>query len=548
MPSTQPNPDDSAPPRLVLQPTRGPGRPDVVLDQAGRFALGRDRSCEVRLEHEAVSKRHATIEWRAGRWWLADAASRHGTHLNSVRLASGSEAPLCDGDAVRVPPWTFRVRIGGTPTISSCRAAEDPPGSTIRDFGARALEPVRSRDAEAIARGATALAIADSEASLIATLLDQLLLATGMTRGAALRQGPAPDELEVLDVRPSEPQRFRFSRTLVATAAQGRAARLSSMPTAMAAVSVVELELLEALCVPVMNESGPAFLVYLDARRDETAPIESAEAVCVAMAQVAAAALQRIAARSVRDRLLVLEHDLVVAAQVQARLLPPPSGIVGPARYDYRFLPGRSLSGDLFDIVAPDRTRAAFWLGDVAGKGAGASVLMASVQATIRGAIGRGDGIARAVAEANREMARLTGGARFVTLFLAELDADARTLSVIDAGHGLAAIIDAESRVEALRADGGPPLGVDAGHEYGVTRLPFDPRARIVVFSDGFVDQPIGPLGTLGLQGILDLLRNTEEARLLDGACECLRNHAAAWGQRDDATIARITLADGAPV
>src|SRR6478672_8543160 len=76
------------------------------------LTLGRHANCDLLLpaDAERVSRFHARFAHVDGEGWrLSDLGSRWGTFLNGVKMASGSEVPLSDGDLIRISPWTFSL-------------------------------------------------------------------------------------------------------------------------------------------------------------------------------------------------------------------------------------------------------------------------------------------------------------------------------------------------------------------------------------------------------------------------------------------------------
>ncbi len=71
--------------------------------------LGRDPICEIRLEDEAISARHAKFSFHHGQWWIEDLDSTNGTSLNGMKLTTATV--LADGDDVKCGNATLQVRM-----------------------------------------------------------------------------------------------------------------------------------------------------------------------------------------------------------------------------------------------------------------------------------------------------------------------------------------------------------------------------------------------------------------------------------------------------
>src|SRR6478672_11523456 len=86
--------------------------PIQLIGKPEGLTLGRHANCDLLLpaDAERVSRFHARFAHVEGEGWrLSDLGSRWGTFLNGVKMASGSEVPLSDGDLIRISPWTFSL-------------------------------------------------------------------------------------------------------------------------------------------------------------------------------------------------------------------------------------------------------------------------------------------------------------------------------------------------------------------------------------------------------------------------------------------------------
>ncbi len=87
------------------------------------LTLGRDPACELQLQDEAVSARHAKFSFHHGQWWIEDLSSTNGTSLNSILLTTATV--LTDGDEVRCGKALLHVTLNnGTPIRQPTTAEE----------------------------------------------------------------------------------------------------------------------------------------------------------------------------------------------------------------------------------------------------------------------------------------------------------------------------------------------------------------------------------------------------------------------------------------
>lgn len=73
---------------------------------SGRLTLGRSPRCELVLEDDTVSRRHATLRLHEGRWYLVDLDSSNGTWVNGRRTFNAEVRP---GDEIRLGAVRFRL-------------------------------------------------------------------------------------------------------------------------------------------------------------------------------------------------------------------------------------------------------------------------------------------------------------------------------------------------------------------------------------------------------------------------------------------------------
>lgn len=182
-----------------------------------------------------------------------------------------------------------------------------------------------------------------------------------------------------------------------------------------------------------------------------------------------------------------LESELARAGQVQAELLALAPPKLAGFELAARCVPARDVGGDFYTWYEPSHGVLKLTVGDVMGKGMAAALLMATVRAAMR-AVRAEASPSVTVAQAGRALqADFERSGTFVTLFHAQLDAAARRLTYVDAGHGHVFVRRADGRREPL-SGGGLPLGMfpDQPYQEGSTTLA--PGDALVIYSDGLVE------------------------------------------------------------
>ncbi len=533
-------------PSYSLRPLTAPadGRPlePKPLEGSDRLVLGRSSEAQWTIPEQAVSRRHASVERHGDGWSVRDLGSRHGTFVNGRRLAGDEAVLLAPGDLLQLGSWACRVADAGSVPRHTTHVAEATPGSTV----ARATEGLRSglgqRGLDALLAASAELEDAEDETAVAGAVVQAIRQAIDSPRVLVVR--PLGDgEFETLAAGDETPP--RVSRSLLAAAAVDRSVVELRGDEGMPADgrSIVQLSIRTAICAPILvGEAADAFL-YLDSRDGERELPPDATAFAHAVARLAGLALKRLGAARVAAR---LQADVAQARAAQQFLMPPDRGAHGGVAYAYVSRAGREVAGDLFDVVPLDGGRVALFLGDVAGKGVGAGVIMAATQSLLRARLRSGAPLDEAVAAANDELAPRTGGGTFVTLLAAVVDPAAGQVEIVDAGHGYGVHAGPGDAPTFVRGgDGGYPIGVVAGSRWEGRRLPFLPGARLIAFSDGVVEQADRGGRAFGDEAALDVVGRTGDPAAIPAALLAAVDGHAAAPLSDDLTVACAWRAGG---
>ncbi len=135
-----------------------------------------------------------------------------------------------------------------------------------------------------------------------------------------------------------------------------------------------------------------------------------------------------------KDKLLA-RNELAVGRAVQSALMPDKSPEISGWDIWLYSSPANEIGGDIIDYINYEETTWAFALGDVAGKGLGAALIAAKLQATLRAVEPLSDSLQRIVTETNKILYRDGIPERFVSLIYLHLQPDSDTIKFINAGH-----------------------------------------------------------------------------------------------------------------
>jgi phosphoserine phosphatase RsbU/P len=240
----------------------------------------------------------------------------------------------------------------------------------------------------------------------------------------------------------------------------------------------------------------------------------------------------------VADR-LSLKNDLEIAREIQQAMLPKAAFQAEGIEAFGMTRPANTVGGDFYDVIPLANGRVLITLGDVAGKGSPAALLMALLLAMLRTLVDEGLPPAELVARLNVQVMKHAPGTRFITLFLGVFDPSSGELSFVNAGQNPPLLRRSTGEYERLK-DGGVALGMFERSQYAVGRAKLEPSDVLVMYSDGITEaeDPAGqPFDEQGLQTVMDT-RSWGSAKELGWATfEAVERHTQERRLMDDLTV-----------
>jgi sigma-B regulation protein RsbU (phosphoserine phosphatase) len=179
-------------------------------------------------------------------------------------------------------------------------------------------------------------------------------------------------------------------------------------------------------------------------------------------------------------------------------------------------------------------------IGDVSGKGVPAALLMASLQASIRGQeLAGSDRLGSLMANVNRLVYESSPANRYATLFYGRFDPVERRLRYVNAGHNAPMLFRADGSLERLET-GGPVAGLIAGAGYDEGAVRLGARDALVLYTDG-ISEAMNPAGEeWGEQRLAEAVRRaagTSAGELIDTLFGEADRFAGSAEQYDDMTL-----------
>ena len=542
-------------PYLLIRKGLGQGK-TLLLDR-DKTILGRDEKvCHVVLElaygtdqkkENTVSRKHAVITREQGKYYLADGdgrPSRNHTYLNGLRVPNGEKAPLKNFDVINICDCA----------LVYCDDTEEPESPSSLD-GSMSHENSSVYLAQPAEKLQLLLELSNrlSKTLDLDTLLPRMVesvlnLFRQADRGLLVlfEQAPIEADRRIVKTRKAEDaHKVAFSQGLVDLCLKMMQGLIindvqKQIPNH---TSFDDFKIRSVMCAPLWSHDGKAIgVLMVDSIHKKREFRQEDLNFLMGVASQASIALAN--ARFLRDAIEKerVKQDMALARQVSRSFLPA----APPAVAGYEFFacnePARDVGGDYYDFVPLAGGRHGILLGDVAGKGVAAALVMARFSAETRAAVRTEPDLAVAVRQLNGFMEPVNLTDRFVTLVAIALDPATHTLTVINAGHPAPLLLRRGTGAidEAMPRDAvGPPLGVLPDATYEARQLQLEPGDCVLLFSDGVSEAMNANDQQFGVAGLRSLLERSNVApqRLGEQALQAVKAHAAGREQHDDITL-----------
>jgi serine phosphatase RsbU (regulator of sigma subunit)/uncharacterized glyoxalase superfamily protein PhnB len=197
---------------------------------------------------------------------------------------------------------------------------------------------------------------------------------------------------------------------------------------------------------------------------------------------------QRRAAAEKMEAERRLTQELAIAKQVQARLFPQSLPPLATLEYAGVCVQARQVGGDYYDFLDLGKGRLGLVIGDISGKGIAAALLMAHLQANLRGqsaiALDNPQQLLRSV---NRLFCENTADSAYATLFFAEYDDQTRRLRYVNCGHLPALVLHSDGTCERLSSTA-TVLGLFKKWDCSVEERKIGSGDMLVLYTDGVTE------------------------------------------------------------
>jgi len=236
-----------------------------------------------------------------------------------------------------------------------------------------------------------------------------------------------------------------------------------------------------------------------------------------------------------------LNAELEIASEVQRQLYPKSVPASTQLAITAHYQPARMVSGDYFDFHRLSPKEICFSMGDVAGKGISAALLMATVQSSFRSRIQNHTGhlcVSEVVTELNKQLYANTAPEKFSTFFLGIFDEETSTLRYTNAGH-LPPILIRNGEASLLAVDG-MVVGAFPFAQYGESSIVLEPKDLLLLYTDG-ISEPQNDYDEMyGEDRLIELVKKNahlSDTGIIDAVMEAVRQWTGSDELQDDMTL-----------
>lgn len=549
----------------------------LVMLQAGQavsysltepeMVLGRHPECQIQLDSNMVSRRHAQVVGSGEEFFVEDLGSGNGTFVNGKKIEGRTR--LAHDDRIKVGPILFRfesgqkqepkrsgVTIDNSFDIGFSNDTEDSDaGATIMGavsgvggFGGLDIRPeAKLKAVIEISRSLAGTVDLEKLLPQILTTLFQIFPAAD--RGCILLKDENNGEMvprAFKHRREGEDATVKLSRTIVNKVLEEKSGILSADAASDsqfdASESISNLSIRSMMCVPMLGlAEEPIGIINIDTQN----PVQQfqEEDLDLLMSVAGQAALSYESARLMSSFMEKQKQDneMDIARGVQQGLLPSTVPDVEGYEFFASYDSAQAVGGDYYDIFELPDDKIGLSFGDVAGKGVPGAMIMARMSSCVQNTLRFVHEVGPAVDAINDHMCDSAVEGRFVTYVLVVLDTNNHRLSLVNAGHMSPMILKPDGSIDEFPEESiGVPIGVIEGFPFEVVERELGPGEIVVLFTDG-VDEAMNPEGELytldRMRKFIKDNRDKNAAELGQALLADVRRHANGRPQNDDITI-----------
>ncbi len=518
----------------------------------GRHTIGRSSRCAIQVPYPFVSREHAEIVADADRVLIRDLGSHNGTWVNGIRI--DRTLPLTVGDRITIADvtlWVTTTEAGEEAYVSDGSTVEtrkQVSWDEVRAFDARAVDK-KTRLYQVLAEAGELLAVQRPLEELFGAILNLVETTVASERSFVLlnEEGKAEPVIRASRLHgPRREGRIVLSQTMIQKVLHDKASFLTSDaqqdPRFQSHESVILQRTRSAMAAPLFDNERVIGILYADTTDPVTQYSDDELRTFTILANLIAVKITQARLEAAEAAKRQLEMELQTARDILKRILPEKLAEVDGYELCAFQEPCYTVGGDLYDVLRLPDGRLVILMGDVAGKGLGAALIVSTIMPIVQLFAEEFPEPIRVMSRLNRQLWRSTDRIRFATVFLGILDPGTGRLEYVNAGHNPPLLIDRDGSTREVPATG-LPVGMfeDASYEAGTVSV--RPGELLMLYSDGVPEAQDASGDEYGMTRFQELLCR-ERGRRVSGIVECvtgnLREFMSGCMPTDDVTMLAI--------
>jgi serine phosphatase RsbU (regulator of sigma subunit) len=524
----------------------------ITLDH-DRITLGRSSANELCYPDDiGLSRQHLALVGRDGHWTVEDLGSKNGTLLNGNRI--DKPMPFAPGDRVSAGHLTIEFADPGLATHNTVVFVDNS-----EQFSNSATTVVASLDGvlgpqvddlnktyvlqgspqmRALIRAGRELAGHRPLGELFPLIMDLSVEAVMAGRGVLMTLDGGE-----LNVRAARGEGFKISSTVrdrVISQKESLLIRDAQLDQALREhMSIVEQKVRSMIAVPLQTNDRVIGLIYVDSPNAIREFTREDLNLLTVMANVAAIRIEHARLNEIEETERAMAKEMHQAALIQERLLGTAPAVQG-LDIAAKTVASRAVGGDYYDFIKYPDGRVALMVGDVAGKGMPAALLMSSLQARVHVVFEEPDDLAKKMARLNKSTCANCPDNRFITFFACIADPQTGDVVYTNAGHNPPLVVRANGEFEMVQGAGGMILGILPMAQYQEAHVRLDPGDTLVLFSDGVTeeaDPQDNQFGEERLAKLVASLHNRPASEIVQEIHRAVREFTQGAAAADDITV-----------